>query len=188
MRNHVIRQEFTLLEILVAVTVLAVLMPAVLMTFSTGLEAYRRCRDYGDLLQDVRGAFLLLQHDLQLAVPVGLSSNTYTANTFSFVTQSPVQKRQSEVTYSFAGGALTRDVRPLSEGDGTFSSAQVLTGLQSLIFEYQLNKNWVQSAPKGTCPSALRIQFTDVNGFASESCICEVGMPRQQAVSGKDNP
>ena len=58
-------QYFTLLEVLVAVTVLAILMPAVLMTFSAGLNAYRRCRDYGDLLQDVRGALMLLEHDLR---------------------------------------------------------------------------------------------------------------------------
>ena len=178
------RQCFTLLEVLVAVTVLAILMPTVLMTFSAGLNAYRRCRDYGDLLQDVRGALMLLEHDLQLAVPVGLSGNTYTQNTFSFVVQSRLEKRQSEITYSFAGEALTREVRPLSEGGQSFSSVQLLTGLQSLIFEYQLNKNWVQNAPKGTCQSVLRIQYNDVNGYASESCVYEVGMPRQTVVPG----
>lgn len=173
------RQRFTLIEVLVAVTVLAVLMPAVLMTFSAGLTAYRRCRDYGDLLQDARGALRLLEHDLQRAVPVGLAGNTYSATTFAFVVQSQVEKRQSEITYSFAGGVLTREVRPLSEGSESFSTAQLLTGVQSLVFEYQVNKEWVQSAPKGSCPSFVRLQYGTVNGVASESCIYEVSMPRQ---------
>ena len=184
----VCRQRFTLLEVLVAVTVLAVLMPAVFMTFSAGLASYRRCRDYGDLLQDVRGALMLLEHDLERAVPVGLSGNTYTANTFSFVVQSQVEKRQSEITYSFAGGVLTREVRPLSEGGESFTPAQLLSGVQSLIFEYQLNKNWVQSAPKGTCPSFLRVQYSSVNGIAAESCVYEVAMPRQALVTDGANP
>ena len=65
---------------------------------------------------------------------------------------------------------------------------KVLTGLESLIFEYQHNGNWVQTAPKGTCPSALRVQYVDVTGYASESCVYEVGMPRLTAVPGTKDP
>lgn len=153
------RHAFTLLEVLVAITVLAVLMPAVLACFFTGLRAYRKCYETANLVADARGTMALLQADLSRAAPVDMMSNTYDPKKLSFIVQDPRSACQRRITYSLEAGILMRESQPLAAGDVAYEKAELAAGVSLLAFQYWLGQTWESKAKAPEVPQAVRIQL-----------------------------
>lgn len=153
------RTPFTLLEILVAITVMAILMPAVLACFFTGLRAYRKCYDSSTIAADAHGAMALLQSDLNRAVLVDTMSNAYEAKKLSFVIQDPQSAFQRRITYSLSTGTLTRESQPLTGSDTAYETAELITDVTLLAFQYRRGQSWESKVTSPDVPLALRIQL-----------------------------
>jgi prepilin-type N-terminal cleavage/methylation domain-containing protein len=153
---------FTLLEVLVATTVLGLVTAALVGAFHAGLQAYRLGEQRGALLAQARGALHLLADDTARMVPVALPACRCAADEFTFLTRGerPLAA-PSWVTYQWSGGQLSRCEKPLSGAPTKGLQTAVLLGDTCRVqFEYLVHGHWVaqHEVQRHGEPEAVRVR------------------------------
>ncbi len=149
--------HFTLIEIIIAMTIFALLMPALTMTFNSGIKAYRKSYANSTLIQDVRGLFLSLKNDLQYMVPVDCASNIYENKKISFVIQDRKWANQNRITYNFKDNEVNRESEPLSQEDEQVLNVKLIDNIEIVVIEYFVDDSWMVKPPPKISPKAIRI-------------------------------
>lgn len=154
---------FTLLEILLAVTLLTIVIGAVYANFSIGLKSYKKGMARGDLLQDARGGLRVLESDIERMLPVSAQDAVFSREGLSFLTVTQgKESRLEKITYSISGGTFSRQVS--AEGnqkEGEKSGSIVLIkGIKKAGFDYNDGAEWVEELKdKEKKPVGVRIKM-----------------------------
>lgn len=160
---------FTLLEVLVAVTLLSIAVAAVYANFSIGLNSYQKGTKRGELIQQARGGLRFLQSDLGKMVRGAGETGAFTKERLSFLMVADDQEsRLQSVTYAIAGSEMIRSVAPAGAKDRDGSSFPLVRGITSAGFEYCTADGWVtdlqRNAGEEQAPLGVRITL----GLAAE--------------------
>lgn len=155
---------FTLLEVLVAVTLLSIAIAAVYANFSIGLNSYKKGIDRGEIIQEARGGLRVLQSDLERMLPGAGGTEAFGKELLSFLVLAEHEKsRVQSVTYALAGSELTRNAVALGETSKESSSVPLIRGITSAQFEYHSGGEWVteikENPGKDSSPLAVRIKL-----------------------------
>lgn len=155
---------FTLLEVLVAVTVLGLITTALVAAFHSGLQAYRIGEERGALLAHARGGMHILEGDMARMVPVALPGCRCAADGFTFLVRSarPLAP-PCWVTYQWQAGQLVRCEKPVSGVAVQNPQTTVLLGEACEVrFEYLWRGQWVaeHDAARDGIPEAVRVNGT----------------------------
>jgi len=157
------RRGFTLLEVLLAVTLLTIVIGAVYANFSIGLKSYKKGMARGDLLQDARGGLRVLEADIERMLPG--QDAVFSGESIAFLTVTHgKESRLEKVMYSTSGGELSRQVSfpgVQKEGaEGTASGVTLIKGIKKAGFEYNDGAEWVEELKdKEKTPTGVRIKM-----------------------------
>ena len=157
---------YTLLEVLVAVTILGIVVGMVFSNFGAGIRSYKIGTKRGDLVQEARGGLRLMGSDIERMVPIRDGSSLFSQSAFSFIRIPSSQKSGLEViSYAIQGDSLSRNTSPYpdkSESQHVDSgSIQVLRGVKAGEFVYLDGTEWVpEIREKGRYPDAVQIKLT----------------------------
>ena len=153
---------FTLLEMLLAVTLLTLVIGAVYANFSIGLKSYKKGMTRGDLFQDARGGLRVLESDLERMLPGQDAAYSKESISFSTVTQGK-ESRLEKTIYSISSGILSRQVSgqgAQKDGAAGSSSVALIKGIKKAGFEYNDGAEWVEELKdKEKVPVGVRIKM-----------------------------
>lgn len=155
---------FTLLEVLVVVTMLGIVVGAAFTNFGAGLRGYKKGVSRGEIMQEARGGLRLIDLDIETMLPVREEGVNFTAKAFSFITvrASSQENRHEKITYSFSDGSLKREVLALNK-EGKPNAVEVTRGIKSGGFEYFTEGQWATEMEaekaKTNFPEAMRIRI-----------------------------
>lgn len=148
-------EGFSLLEILLAVTLTAVVVAVVAGAFQAGMNGYRSGTTRAALQQEGRGGLLLLGDDVSRALPVVNEAVSFEPARLRFEAVSPNGAGIRQVAYELTDGALTRRWGDSDRNDG--EAFDVLREVSSIRFEYLSGGAWRERVPAGTFPGAVRV-------------------------------
>lgn len=162
---------YTLIEILVAVTILGIAGGMLFATFNSGLQSYKKGETRNLLMEQARGGLRMLSADLEAGVPLE-DQQKFDSRSISFVTlQRDPDSRLVQVDYRFDAGRLLRTARPLlaTEDVGAGQAAAVIEDLEQIDFQLRRNGQWqneqqepeqaqAQALPN-SAPDALKVQL-----------------------------
>lgn len=149
------RSGFSLIEVLIATTVLLVIMVLVSMVFQQSSGAFRDGRGKVEAQNALRTALGTVTRDLAMAVVD--PDNAWNGNSITFCV--PTKESTDLITYSFSGGTLRRNV----EGG---ASAIVVEGLVDFFFTFEPAK-----PADGTLPTRIDIVATAAEAAGSSSYV-----------------
>lgn len=169
---------FTLLEVLIAVTLLSLITSMVYANFSVGIRSYKKGMTRGDLFQSARGGMRLMEADIARMLP-GKGGNSEFSNTsMAFnALQGDEETRLVRMTYVVSGGALTKSLtsageQEKDEGAATKPSSSTLAeGITKGSFEFFDGESWVEEikeADKNKNFLAARLKMTMQSGDEEE--------------------
>ena len=154
MRND---RHFTLIEILVALVLFAVFMPALVMTFRTGLNAYHRCEAYSDMAQDFYGVTLYLDQDFSRMIYLKENPVKASGTGISFFIYDPERVRAAEVRYFLESGGLIRETGNIGADKEKTVREKLAEGVVSAEFEFLIDSVWVRKIPEKKVPEEMRL-------------------------------
>ncbi len=183
MRSYRYKQGFSLVEVLVATTILLVIMVLVSMVFQQQSGAFQAGRDRISGQSSLRNVMGIIERDLTLAVDSseypGLPDNVFQKEEMGFVTTAGIPNKSytgedltagtslQYVTYEIDGNFLKREVFDIVSKDGRYSrqsrkdggeqKPMIINSLEAdkLVFDY-LPENYSTST-HGFLPDAVRI-------------------------------
>lgn len=169
---------FTLLEVLIAVTLLSLITSMVYANFSVGIRSYKKGMARGDLFQSARGGMRLMEADIARMLP-GKGGNSEFSNTsMAFnALQGDGETRLVRMTYVVSGGTLTKSLAPVAaqertEGAAEQSSTSTLAeGITAGSFEFFDGESWVaeiKEADRNKNFLAARLKMTMHSGDEEE--------------------
>lgn len=160
---------FTLIEVLVSLTIFAIVMSILYSTFSTSSANAKTVEEMADDLSSITGALDTVSHEVRGAYN---SSDASLEGLFSgkkeditFTTTTPVvgegEPTVQLVSYIFEEGRLIRrTMRPGSEKEvkGEFL---LLEGIKDPAFSFFDGKGWIDAWPSGkNLPTGVRVVFS----------------------------
>ena len=169
---------FTLLEVLIAVTLLSLVTSMVYANFSVGLRSYKKGMARGDLFQSARGGMRLLEADLTRMIP-GKGGNTEFSNTsIAFnALQEGDETRLVRITYTVSGETLTKSLAPVAEQQttegavGPSFTSTLAEGITKGSFEFFDGASWdqeIKEEDKHKNFLAARLKMTMQSGGEEE--------------------
>jgi len=154
---------FTLLEVLLAVTLLSIVIGAVYANFSIGLKSYKKGMARGDMLQDARGGLRVLEYDIERMLPPSGQNAVFSKESLSFLTVTQGKESRLEKTnYSLSGGVLSRQVSEVGnlKEEQKSNSVALITGIKTAGFEFNDGSDWVEELKdKEKIPVGVRIKM-----------------------------
>lgn len=170
---------FTLVEVLIALTILSVVMLSALAIFRGASQSWRRGETQTDLMQRARG--IAEQIGRQLAAAVSTSWGTVrfegTATAVHFVTVTPKSGRSDLVEAGFwqEGATLFTHYEANPDFDfDTGESEELATGVSALAFQYSDGDAWHpswSSTDTGTLPKAVEVTVGLSTGDTSQTYV-----------------
>lgn len=164
MRN---RRGFTLIEILVAMTILATVMSILYSTFSTSSANAKIIEERADDLSSLTGALDIISQEVRGAYTGTENSQpaiTGKKDLVTFTTLTPFVKDDEPavqmVSYAFDNGKLTRKT---FQGIGTEAKSEsvLLEGIKDPSFSFFNGKEWVEEWPSGSnLPFGVKVAFS----------------------------
>lgn len=149
---------FTLVEILVAMAILAIVMSILYSTFSTSSANARIVEEKADELSSLGGAVDTVSLEVRCAYPAYEGSQpvfTGKKDFITFTTLTNLVKNEDpavqQVTYSFVKDKLIRKTFHGSEKDAK-SESVLLEGIEGPKFSFFNGKDWVEEWSSGTKP------------------------------------
>lgn len=169
---------FTLLEVLIAVTLLSLITSMVYANFSVGIRSYKKGMARGDLFQGARGGMRLMEADIARMLP-GKGGNTEFSDTsMAFnALQGDGETRLVRMTYVVSGGTLTKSLTRVPEQEttegtaGQSSTSTLAEGITKGSFEFFDGESWVEEikeADKNKDFLAARLKMTMQSGDEEE--------------------
>ncbi len=107
------KYELSLIEVIVAVTVLAIITPVIGLSFHVGADAYRRLTGLHAAEEAGRGVLLVLKDDLLRLRPLGLAGNRFRQDELAFVCFDVDLHKPLRVRYQLRDGKLIRRRQPV---------------------------------------------------------------------------
>lgn len=165
---------FTLLELVLAITVLSLISAAVMANFRVGVMSYKASQDMVEANESIVGGLELLERDCENMIPLENEQVVFEKNLMSFVIIDPSGKIPKLITYKWEDGDLRRSERvfsTLSEGRSPASdSVAVMTGVESLTLEFHWKGEWRSSIPreKGDGKDKAKARSASDDGRPSE--------------------
>ena len=162
---------YTLLEVLVAVTILGIVVGMVFSNFGAGIMSYKIGTKRGGMVQEARGGLRLVGSDIERMLPIRDGSGVFSQNAFSFIRITPSQKSGLEViSYNLQEGSLSRNTSPYSDKSDSgksesqnidSGSIQIIKGIKAAEFLYLDGAEWIpEIKEKGKYPDAVQIKLT----------------------------
>lgn len=175
---------FTLVELLVASTIFAVLMISLYSAFHTGMFGYRKIEEAIDISQkagqilerinlDLRNSFVFSKDDAKF---VGHKDSLSFLTIMDVFVEDEMKPMYSFVSYGWDGKALMRSCRKDKDSlnDGSALEAEEMgAGIKETSFEYgfmtkegklEWKNSWAsnesESAEKAICPVAVKVKIT----------------------------
>lgn len=158
---------FTLIEILVAMTILATVMSILYSTFSTSSANAKIIEERADDLSSLTGALDIVSQEVRGAYTGTEGSQpvlTGKKDLFRFTTLTPFVKDNEPavqmVSYTFEDGKLTRKT---FQGIGTEAKSEsvLLEGVKEPSFSFFNGKEWVEEWPSGSnLPFGVKVVFS----------------------------
>jgi len=152
------QRGFTLLEILLAVTLLGLVVGIGMSSLHAGIDSYSRVSSHSFLLQEARGGLLLLQEDLRGIAPVYEPFINCSADLFTYQVWDEEQSALLPVSYHFSDGGLVRTKGDVTE-DIQPQRVVIMEHAVSGAFSYHVDGNWTDGDPqnKGCSADALAL-------------------------------
>jgi prepilin-type N-terminal cleavage/methylation domain-containing protein len=149
--RRVAARGFTLLEVLIAVTLLSLITSMVYANFSVGLRSYKKGMARGDLFQGARGGMRLMEADLARMIPGKGGDTMFSSSSVAFnALQEGVETRMVRVTYTVSGGTLSRGLAAAGEQQGQEGAAEqsstaiLAEGVTNGAFEFFDGESWIE--------------------------------------------
>lgn len=185
---------FTLLEVLIAVTLLSLITSMVYANFSVGIRSYKKGMARGDLFQSARGGMRLMEADIARMLP-GKGGKTEFSNTsMAFnALQGDGETRLVRMTYVVSGGTLTKSLAPVAaqertEGTAEQSSTSTLAeGITAGSFEFFDGESWVaeiKETDRNKNFLAARLKMTMQSGDEEEMFRTVFLLPAEKTKKG----
>ncbi len=158
---------YTLIEILVAVTIMGIAAGMLFATFNSGLQSYKKGETRNLLMEQARGGLRMLSADLEAGVPLE-DKQQFGSQSISFVTlQRDPDSRLVQIDYRFDDGRLVRTAKPLlqAEGSGDELVVAIIEDLEQLNFLLRSNGKWQNEQQEqsqthqNSSPDALKVQM-----------------------------
>ena len=168
---------FTLLELLVAVTLTGIVVTLVLAGFQAGVQAYRRGVTRTELLHEARGGFRLLETDLERALPtVQDNYPRFAADRLTFAAGLAAPELGVEsITYRFVDNAIERATTGSSTDAVAFA---VIRGVEAASFQYLVQEGWVDELGEADAqPVAVRLNLALTHGGQRRSFTSVLAFP-----------
>lgn len=159
---------FTLVEILVAMTILSIVMSVLYGTFSTSSANAKVVEERADELSSLSGAIDIISQEVRGVYPQsdgpseGFSWKeeeiTFTAMTPFVKDKEPLIQR---VSYIFSDGRLLRKTFKAGIEAETKGESLLLDGLKDPLFSFYDGKEWVKEWPSAKdIPSSIKVAFS----------------------------
>jgi Tfp pilus assembly protein PilE len=179
-----VRAGFSLLELLLAITVLIIIVLVIALVFQQANTAWRSGTRKAGAETTLRSIMGVIEHDLTEAVD-GTQFGVSTPNGFdqysaTLVTLDGTNRMPQQVKYSYSGGDLTRATFAMSAGTsptnwavGVQTSTAILNGSQPLS-SFSFNPVWGAGMPSPALPLCVEIEahvqkkgtFAVVSGYS----------------------
>ncbi len=158
---------FTLVEILVAMTILATVMSILYSTFSTSSANAKIIEERADDLSSLTGALDIISQEVRGAYTGTENSQPAIIgkkDLVTFTTLTPFVKDDEPavqmVSYAFDNGKLTRKTFQ-GIGTETKSESVLLEGIKEPSFSFFNGKEWLEEWPSGSnLPFGLKVAFS----------------------------
>ncbi len=159
---------FTLLEMLVAITIGSIIMAAAYGTFAAVTRTARRVDDHNAMIQNLRFACGALRRDLGSAVPApagNAARNKWAGNSCRFTVWCD-EDMQALVRYEYRNRSLVRRAKPLGknlgnrgrQGRGALRREMVVArNVSGVRFQYYAEKSWQDRLRPKQWPRAIRL-------------------------------
>jgi len=142
----VLRNNFTLLEMLIAVIILVIVSSVVVGVFRNTLENYKKGMSYSEITEGISGVYMIMKNDLSRMRPIGDKKSVFfKVDELSFVCISETKDKKSFlelIRYKFDHDTLTRgsvkypeDIDKISQDMFPF-----LNGVKDFNFSYIFEK------------------------------------------------
>lgn len=185
---------FTLLEVLIAVTLLSLITSMVYANFSVGIRSYKKGMARGDLFQSARGGMRLMEADIARMLP-GKGGKTEFSNTsMAFnALQGDGETRLVRMTYVVSGGTLTKSLAPVAEQERTegaeeqSSTSTLAEGITAGSFEFFDGESWVaeiKETDRNKNFLAARLKMTMQSGDEEEMFRTVFLLPAEKTKKG----
>lgn len=169
---------FTLLEVLIAVTLLSLITSMVYANFSVGIRSYKKGVARGGLFQGARGAMRLMEADIARMLPGKGGETEFSKSNMTFnALQEGGETHLVKITYSLEGGTLTKSLTSAGKeekGDGATgqsSTAILAEGITEGTFEFFDGESWIQEIKEDDRSknfTAARLKMTMQSGDEDE--------------------
>lgn len=159
---------FTLIEILVAMTILSIVMSILYGTFSTSSANAKVVEERADELSSLTGALDILRQEVREAYPpiegsIGGFSGKNEEVTFTAMT--PLVKddepRIQRVSYAFSEGRLLRKTFKTQNETEVKTEFLLLAGVKDPSFSFYDGREWLKEWPSGNnLPPGVKVAFS----------------------------
>jgi len=142
----VLRNNFTLLEMLIAVIILVIVSSVVVGVFRNTLENYKKGMSYSEITEGISGVYMIMRNDLSRMRPIGDKKNVFfKADEFSFVCIAETESKKSYlelICYKFDHDTLMRGSVNYPEEIDKMSQDMFpfLKGVKEMNFSYVFEK------------------------------------------------
>jgi len=174
------QRGFTLLEILLAVTLLGLVVGIGMSSLHAGIDSYSRVSSHSLLLQEARGGLLLLQEDLGGIAPVYKPFIDCSTDSFTYQVWDVEQNALLPVAYRFSEGGLVR-TRGDASADTPPEQVVIMEHVVSGAFSYRVDGSWTDGDPedKRCSADALAVSVELMRGedhFSAETAMLLSGI------------
>lgn len=152
---------FTLLEILVAISILGVIVGAVFSVFSIGLGSYKKGIAKGDIAQEVTGGLALIENDIQHMLPPTSGDEVFMSETMKFIASTDTDDRQLQmINYEILDDKLFRKFLTYPFQNTYSDPVAIIRGIEEAKFEYLYKDKWEREQKSGgNYPDGMRISL-----------------------------
>jgi len=171
MKKYQPKHPFTLLEVLVAITILSIVIICVMATFRTGLVAYKIGEERGFFIQQTRGGLRVIADDLQKMIPIKGDNLVFKETELAFMTANKSHQNFSleKIRYQLSDNQLIRTANGQG-ADAVNTSFAIMDGIKTFDLEYFLDDQWVKQIKEDEkkVPKAVRFNMEiDYKGTTS---------------------
>lgn len=159
---------FTLIELMLAITIGSVVMTAVYLTFNTAVGSQQRIQRAAEASQASRFFMELMRSDLKnlAAKPESLTGNS---ERLSLLSMGPDGKPQT-VSYSHDSRRSSDQVIRLVETEGDTSETVAYENVQNVTFRFLINGTWHTQASQSVLPQAVECAL-EIGGWVQRFTV-----------------
>lgn len=157
--NLFIKTEgFTLIEILIGISIFMIIITAIYATFRQGMSVFRRSEEKIDLYQEVRLSLEEICRSLRNTVRLGKEKFEGKSTSLNFVTLEAQQQTLSKITYQWNENRLLKREKTLAWQQNKDLEEVMVEAVTKVEFKY-LEDTWEESWNDNNPPKAVKISL-----------------------------